>query len=91
MSVVTRIRLIFYVRCIDCDPASFLLGSLINVRIVHERRTVRLCQHFRDGGGQRRLAMINVTNRSDIHVWLAAIKLFFSHDGFAFADTTSTL
>jgi hypothetical protein len=39
-----------------------------------------LLQHLRDRRRQRRLAMVNVTNRPNIHVRLAAVKFLFRHD-----------
>jgi hypothetical protein len=38
-----------------------------------------LCQHFRDGGCQRGLAMIDVADRANIHVRLVPLKFRFGH------------
>jgi hypothetical protein len=38
-----------------------------------------LLQHLGDGRRQRRLAVIDVTDRPHVHVRLAAIKLFLAH------------
>jgi hypothetical protein len=38
-----------------------------------------LRQHLRDGRRQRRLAMVDVTNRPDVAVRLIAIKFLFRH------------
>jgi hypothetical protein len=35
--------------------------------------------HLRDRGGQRRLAVVDVTDRSDVDVRLVANELFFRH------------
>jgi hypothetical protein len=39
-----------------------------------------LLQNLRDRRRQRRLAMINVSNRPNIHVRLAAVKFLFRHN-----------
>jgi hypothetical protein len=39
-----------------------------------------LGQHLRDRRRQRRLAMIDVTDRPNVYVRLAAIKFFLRHD-----------
>src|SRR5207237_3607726 len=36
-------------------------------------------QYLGDGGRQRGLAMVNVTNRPDVYMRLAAIKFFLGH------------
>jgi hypothetical protein len=39
-----------------------------------------LRQHLRNRRRQRRLAMIDMPNRPDVYVRLAAIKFFLAHD-----------
>ena len=76
MRVVTRIRLIFNVRRRNRNPTRLLLRCSINL-IVILKFTKLLCDCRR----QRRLAMVNVTNRSDVAVRLTPLKLFFRHGG----------
>src|SRR5262249_32534181 len=45
-----------------------------------ERRTARLRQNLGDRRRQRRLAMVNVTNRANVAVRLRTLKLCFRHD-----------
>ena len=41
---------------------------------------VRLRHHLRQRRRQRRLAMVNVTNRAHVHVRLRTFKFFLGHD-----------
>ena len=77
--VVTVVRLVLDVRRVDRDPASLLLRGLVDVRVVHERRATALGEALRDGGGQRGLAVINVTDGPDVHVRLGPLELFLGH------------
>ena len=79
VGVVTGFRLVLHVCRVDRNAPGFLFRSLVDVLIRHEFRTARLSQHLRDGGRQSGLAMIHVTNRPDVHVRLAAVKLFLGH------------
>ena len=68
--VVPGVRLILDMTGVDGDPAGFLLGRLVDLI---ERESLaaepgRL--DLGDRGGQRRLAVVNVTDRSDIHMLL---------------------
>jgi cell division protein FtsB len=40
---------------------------------------VHLGHHFRERRRQRRLAMVNVTNRAHVYVRLIALKFLFGH------------
>ncbi len=79
MRIVPRRRLVLHMRRRDRDPASLLLRRLVDGVIRHERRTARLRKRLRDRRRQRRLAVINVTNRPDVAMRLRTFKLLFSH------------
>ena len=79
MRIVTVRRLILNMRRRNRDPARLLLRSLVNRVIRHERRTTRLRKNLRDRSRQRRLAVVNVTNRADVAMRLVAFKLFLGH------------
>ena len=79
MSVVTILRLVLHVSRRDRDPALALLGSLVDLVERHELRQTLRSQRLRDRCRQRRLAVIHVTNRPDVHVRLRALKLLLRH------------
>ena len=79
VGVVTAVRLVLHVSRVDRDPASLLLGSLVDVLVIHEGRAVRLGEALRDRGGQRGLAVVNVANRANVDVGLCALELFLGH------------
>src|SRR5580693_9516929 len=78
--VVTVGRLVLDVRRRDRDAALPLFRRVVNrvERAEHVLRVV-LLQHLRNRRRQGRLAVINMTNRSHVHVRLAAIKFFLRH------------
>ena len=79
--VVTLLRLILDVCRVDRDTALALFRSLIDISIVLEGSLAafRLGKNFRDCSRQRRLAVIDVTNRTDVDMRFGSLKLFFSH------------
>ena len=79
--VVTVRRLVFHVRRVDRNPARLLFRRRINIRVRHRLRATSLRQHHRDRRRQRRLAMVNVTNRSNVAVRLVTFKFLFGHLG----------
>src|ERR1700740_2936268 len=79
LRIVPRFGLILDMCGRDGDAALALLGSLVDVGIVDEGRATGLGQHLRDGGGQRRLAMVDVTDGADIAVRLVPLEFSLSH------------
>ena len=77
--IVTLVRLILNVCRVDRDAALTLLRCLVDVRIVLELRIALLGENLRDRRRQRRLAVVNVTDRADVDMGLAAVKLFLCH------------
>ena len=78
--IVPVLGLVLHVRRGDRDAALALFRRVVD-RIEGTEDVLRivLLQHLGDGRRQRRLAVIDVTNRSHVHVRLAAIKLFLRH------------
>ena len=78
--IVTVARLILHVRRGNRDTALALFRRIVD-RVKRAELDVRivLCQHLRDRRRQRRLAMIDVPNRPNVHVRLAAVKFLFRH------------
>src|SRR5665647_2477843 len=75
--VVALLGLVLDVRGGDGDAALALFRRLVD----HVERGelggahTAAMQHERDRSGEGRLAMVDVTNGADVHVWLAAVKL----------------
>ena len=81
VSVVTGSSLVLDVGDRDRNAALALLGSLVDVL---ERSEVSLAalglrENLGDGGGQRGLAVVDVTNGADVNMRLSALKLLFGH------------
>src|SRR5204862_5348255 len=65
----------------DRDTAGLLFRRVIDgVETAEFDFGVVLCEHFGDGRGQGGLAVVDVADRADIHVRLAAVKFFLCHD-----------
>ena len=80
VSIVTSVSLILNVSGVDRDTTSALLGSLIDVGIVHEVCVALQCQILGDSGGQSGLAVVNVTDGADVNMRLRTVKFcLFSH------------
>ena len=77
--VVTVLRLILNVRRRDGDPPRPLFRRLVNLIERRELGPAGLRQNLRDRRRQRRLAMVNMTNRANIAVRLIPLKLRLRH------------
>jgi len=81
VSVVTLLRLVLDVRDVDRDTALLLLRRLVD--LVERREGVQVgvlvVQHLRDGSGQRRLAVVDVTDGPDVDVRLGPLELRLAH------------
>ncbi len=80
MSVVTAVALVLHVGRSNGNAAGLLLRSLVD--LVKRSEVCETSQRLdpRNRSGQRRLAMVNVTNGADVYVRLVANKLLFGHD-----------
>ena len=77
--VVALVALIFHVRGVDRDAALFFFRRVID-RIVGARfGHALLGENGGDRGGESGLAVVNVTDRADVHVRLVAFECFLSH------------
>ena len=85
VSVVTGIGLVLDVSDGDRDTALALLGGLVDhvegseVSVRRAVGAVVLGQSLGDGGRQRRLTVVDVTDRSDVDVRLGPIELLLNH------------
>src|SRR6185437_1005977 len=72
VGIVTVGRLVFHVRGRDRDTAGLFFRRIID-RVERTERYLRIVlrQHLRDRRRQRRLAVIDVTDRSDVYVRFA--------------------
>src|SRR5690606_23818741 len=70
----TVLRLVLNMRGRDRDAASLLLRRSVNLVI-----SLEVAKILRDRGRQRRLAMVNVTNRANVHMRLVALEFTFGH------------
>ena len=74
VGVVAVRRLVFDVRRRDRDAARLLFRRLVDLVIGRERRTACFRQNLRDRCRQRRLAVIDVTDRADVAVRLVPLE-----------------
>ena len=81
VGIVPVLGLVLDMRRRDRDPARLLLRSLVDLVVRRKRRPARLRQNLRDRRRQRRLAMVNMTNRPNVAVRLIPLKLFLRHRG----------
>ena len=79
VSVVTLLSLIFHVRGVDGDAALLLFRSIVDLIVFPDFAAELLVQHHGDGGGQSGLAVVDVTDRTDIDVRLGSFEFFLSH------------
>src|SRR3954454_16076764 len=77
--VVALVGLVLDVRSRDRDAALLLLRSVVDLVERAGLAAVRLGEDLRDRRGQRRLAMVDVTDGPDVHVRLAALELLLCH------------
>ena len=80
MGVVAVRGLVFDMGRRDRDAARLLFRRLVDLVVRRERRAARLRQHLRDRCRQRRLAMIDMTDRPDVAVRLVPLKFCLRHD-----------
>ena len=79
VSIMSLSGFVFNVRGVDGDSAFSFFRSLIDHVVVHELGAALFSQHFGDGSGQGRLAMVNVTNGTNVNMGFSSFKFLFSH------------
>ncbi len=77
--VVALVGLILDVRGRDRDAARLLFRRLVDLVVRRVGRAARLGQNLGDRRRQRRLAMVDVTDRADVAVRLVAVEFLFGH------------
>src|SRR5439155_12710455 len=79
--VVTRLGLVLDVRRVDCDAARLLLGRVVDLLEALDGRRAAdvLREHLGDRRGQRRLAVVDVTDGADVEMRLRALELLLCH------------
>jgi hypothetical protein len=79
VGVVPVVGLVLDVGGGDRDPALLLLRSVVDLLEALGLAAHLLAQHLGDGSGQRRLAMVDVTDGPDVDVRLVALELLLRH------------
>ncbi len=79
MGIVAVLGLVFDMGGRNGDAARLLFGRLVDLVIGRERRPARLGQHLGDRRRQRRLAVVDMTDRPDIAVRLRPLKFCLGH------------
>jgi hypothetical protein len=77
--VVALLRLVLDVGRVDGDAALALLGSLVDLLEADGLAAALLREHLRDRRRQRRLAVVDVTDRADVEMRLVALELLLCH------------
>ena len=79
VSIVTLVSLILNVSSVDGDTSFSLLGSLIDVSIVLELCLTLEGKILGDSSGKSSLAVVNVTDGTNVYMGLGSFKLLLCH------------
>jgi hypothetical protein len=80
VGVMAVLGLVLDVRGRDRDAALALLGGVVDrVERPDLAAAELLGEDLGDGGGEGRLAVIDVADRADVHMWLRPVELLFRH------------
>ena len=79
VGVMPVLGLVFDMRGRNRDAARLLFRRLVDLVVRGERRTAGFRQHLGDRRRQRRLAVVDVTDRSDVAMRFSTFKLCFGH------------
>src|SRR5690606_2003584 len=77
--VVTLVTLVLHVRRRYRYAARLLLRRIVNLIVTADLSSKLVRHYLRQSRRQRRLAMVNVTNRPYIHMRLRSFKFSFRH------------
>jgi hypothetical protein len=73
MAVVTLVSLILDMRRINCDSPCAFFGRFVNRTVIDEFIFPRLLrENLGYGSGERCLAVVDVPNGTNIHVWFGS-------------------
>ena len=75
VGVVAVVGLVLDMRGRDRDPALFLLGRVVDLLEAFRLGLAFAGERFRDRCSERRLAVVDVTDRADVHMRLIALEL----------------
>ena len=76
VGVVTLLGVVLNVSGVDRDATSLLFGSLVDAGVIHEIGVALQSQGLGDGSGQSGLAVVNVTDGTNVDVLQRAVKFF---------------
>src|SRR6056297_2093864 len=76
VGVVPVVGLVFHMRRRDRDPPRLLLGRTVDLVI-----RLEVAEILRDRSRQRRLPVVDVTDRADVHVRLVSLEFLLRHNG----------
>ena len=80
VGVVTLLGVVLDVSGVDRDAAGLLFGGLVDAGVIHEVRIALQGQDLGDGSRQSGLAVVNVTDGTNVDMLQRAVKFFlFSH------------
>ena len=79
MGVMTLFRLVFDMRRVDRDATFPFFRRLVNHIVCHEFGVAPLCQHFRDGCGQGRFAVVDVADGADVDMRFRSFVMSLCH------------
>ena len=79
MSVVTGVGLILNVSGIDCDTSCLLFGRFVYFIVSHLLSMTLSCAVHRDSCGQSGLAVVDVTDGTDIYMRFGSFEFSLSH------------
>ena len=79
VSIVTICSLVLNVRSIDRDTTFLFLGGIVDLieRLLFGE--TMLCKYFSDSGSKSSLTVVDVTNRTNVHVRFGTLEMFFCH------------
>ena len=81
VSVVTLVGLVLNVSGVDGYSTGLLFGGLVDLVIAHSLGLALLGKSDGDSGGKGGLAVVNVTDGTDVDVGLGSFKLLLCHFG----------
>ena len=79
MCIVSVLGLVLNVSCVDGDTASLLLWCIVDCIICKGLVTEKLCAVHCDCSCERGLAVVDVSDRTDVYMWLRSLEFFLSH------------
>lgn len=68
VAIMPRFGFVLYVRRVNCDSTRLLLGGLVDLSVVSKLGATTLGEDFCDGGGECRLAVVDMA--CDAWIWI---------------------